>query len=221
MLLTETIKRSTSTIQMRRTAQENQQSAANYMRALGQLAQASEDLKTALNCAAEMKARGLVEQPLLTQQIRDSLMDSVNDCGRGIYDGKLTGDMVKVLKTRGESFINQMQNRWREAAVQYSEGARGYLSLIGELSDDPVRAKKLTESMEKAVSTPVTLEEIHSLMADVAEAKEITDAFSISPGVEIFLKKVSAQRATVFDLTPDILAWLKEKNLTSKLKVKF
>ena len=204
MLLTETIKRSTSAIQMRRTAQENQQSAANYMRALGQLAQASDDLKTALSCATEMKANGLVDQPLLTRQMCDSLTDSVNDCGKGIYDGKLTGDMVKVLKTRGESFINQMQNRWREAAVQYSEGVRGYLSLIGELSDDPARAKK-----------------IHSLMADVAEAKRIIDAFSISPGVEIFLKKVSAQQATVFDLTPDILAWLKEKNLTSRLKVKF
>lgn len=221
MLLTETIKRSTSAIQMRRTAQENQQSAANYMRALGQLAQASDDLKTALSCATEIKANGLVDQPLLSRQMCDSLMDSVNDCGKGIYDGKLTGDMVKVLKTRGESFINQMQNRWREAAVQYSEGARGYLSLIGELSDNPARSKKLTESMEKAVNSPVTPEKIHSLMADVAEAKRITDAFSISPSVEIFLKKVSAQQATVFDLTPDILAWLKEKNLTSRLKVKF
>ena len=177
MLLTETIKRSTSAIQMRRTAQENQQSAANYMRALGQLAQASDDLKTALSCATEMKANGLVDQPLLTRQMCDSLTDSVNDCGKGIYDGKLTGDMVKVLKTRGESFINQMQNRWREAAVQYSEGVRGYLSLIGELSDDPARAKKLTESMETAVNSPVTPKEIHSLMADVAEAKRIIDAY--------------------------------------------
>ena len=39
--------------------------------------------------------------------------------------------------------------------------------------------------------------------------------------IERFLKKVSAQQATVIDLTPNVLAWLKEKNLTGKLRVRF
>ena len=45
MLLTETIKNSTSAIQRRRTAQESKQSAEAYASALAQLNTASENLK--------------------------------------------------------------------------------------------------------------------------------------------------------------------------------
>ena len=53
------------------------------------------------------------------------------------------------------------------------------------------------------------------------EKKKIADEFSLNPEIEVFLKKVSALQATVADLTPDTLTWLKEKNLTSKLKIRF
>ena len=36
-----------------------------------------------------------------------------------------------------------------------------------------------------------------------------------------FLKKVASGKASVHDLTPDILNWLKENNMTSKLAVSF
>lgn len=58
-------------------------------------------------------------------------------------------------------------------------------------------------------------------MSDVKEAKEITDSFSLNPVIEAFLKKVSAQQATVADLTPDVIKWLQDKQLLSKLKVRF
>lgn len=49
------------------------------------------------------------------------------------------------------------------------------------------------------------------LVADVSEAKKIADEFSLNPEIEVFLKKVSSLQATVADLTPDILTWLKGK----------
>ena len=36
----------------------------------------------------------------------------------------------------------------------------------------------------------------------MAEAKQITDQFSLNPEIEDFLKKVFSQRATVLDLPP-------------------
>lgn len=60
-----------------------------------------------------------------------------------------------------------------------------------------------------------------SLVSDVTEAKQITEEFSLNPEIEDFLKKVSSQRATVNDLTPNVLIWLKGKNLTGKLKIRF
>ena len=46
-------------------------------------------------------------------------------------------------------------------------------------------------------------------------------SFSLKPDVESFLKKVAAGRATVLDLTPDILEWLREQRLLGKLSLDF
>ena len=104
---------------------------------------------------------------------------------------------------------------------KYSEGTKGYLSIIGGLSDDPKRARDLADAITKAVEGDPTIKVIESLVSNVHEAKQITDAFSLNPEIENFLKRVSAQQATVADLTPNVHNWLKEKHLTSKLKLRF
>ena len=93
--------------------------------------------------------------------------------------------------------------------------------MIGGLSNDPKRAKELADNIMKIVAGDPSIKAVKSLVTDVAEAKQITEEFSLNAEIESFLKKVSSQSATVFDLTPNVLAWLKEKNLTSKLKIRF
>ena len=66
-----------------------------------------------------------------------------------------------------------------------------------------------------------TAKSVQALLTDVSKAKEIIARFSIEPEIEIFLKKVSAQQATVFDLATEVLSWLKNQGLTGKLKVYF
>lgn len=56
------------------------------------------------------------------------------------------------------------------------------------------------------------------------EADEIINSLGFGEdGAEIlvFLKKVASGKASVHDLTTDILNWLKENNMTSKLAVSF
>jgi hypothetical protein len=93
--------------------------------------------------------------------------------------------------------------------------------MIGSLSADSKRSKELADNIGKLVAGNPTIGGIKALVSDVAEAKQIVETFSLNPEIELFLKKVSAQQATVVDLTPNVLAWLKEKNLTSKLRVRF
>jgi len=221
MLLTETIKNCTSAIQKRRRLQENNRSAEDYAKALVQLAQASSSLKATLDCATEMKSSGVVDHPLMMQQMRDELVAYADDCGRGVFEGTLTLDVVKAFKAKGDALAAQMKIVWKDAADKYAEGIKGYLSMIGGLTDNPKHAKELTDSIAKAIDGTPSISAVKKLVADVAEAKKITEAFSLNPEIESFLKKVSSQQATVYDLNPDVLTWLKEKRLTSRLKIRF
>ena len=130
-------------------------------------------------------------------------------------------ETVKLLRSKGEAFFTKIKIVWKDAARKYSEGTTGYLSMIAGLSPDPKKARELAESITRAADGDPSVKAIDGLVSNVQEAKKITDAFALNPEIEAFLKKVSSQQATVLDLTPSILAWLKEKNLTNKLKLRF
>lgn len=221
MLLTETIKNSISAIKKHHAVIESKRYAETYAKALAQLVQVTEGIKSTLDCAIVMKERGIVSTPLVDETTRSDLLDCINDCGHGVSEMKLTLEAVGLLKSKGDAIATQIKIVWRDASVKYSDGSKGYLSMIGGLSSDPKRAEELVDTITKTVAGDPSIKAVKSLVADVAEAKKITDEFSLNPEIEDFLKMVSAQRATVFDLTPNILTWLKKKNLTSKLKIRF
>lgn len=221
MLLTETIKGSTSAIKQRHAAVESKQSAENYAKALAQLAQATKSIKETLDCAVAMKEKGVVCAPLMNEPTRIELLDCINDCGNGVSEMQLSLETVRLLKSKGDAVATQIKIVWHDAAQRYSSGSKGYLSMIGGLSNDPKRAKELADNITRTVAGDPSIKAINNLVSDVAEAKRIADEFSLNPEVEDFLKKVSSQQATVLDLTPKVLAWLKEKNLTGKLKIRF
>lgn len=221
MLLTETIKNSTSAIKKRRAMLESKQHAESYAKALAQLAQVSEGIENTLNCAVAMKESQLVDTPLLDETTRTELLNCINDCGNGISELTLTLDSVKLLKSKGDAFATQIKMIWKDAASKYSDGTKGYLSMLGSLSDNPKKAKDLADNIKKIVAGDPSIKSISDLVTDVMLSKEIIESFALNTSIETFLHKVSAQQATVMDLTPEILTWLKDKNLLFKLKIRF
>ena len=221
MLLTESIKNCTFAIKERRATIERKQYAETYAKALAQLDQVAESIKGALDCAAAMKEKGIVSTPLMDVPTRSELLACIDDCGNGVSEMQLTLETVRLLKSKGDAVTTQIKIVWRDAAQKYSDGSKGYLSMIGGLSNDPKRAKELADNITQTVAGDPSIKAVNRLVSDVAEAKQIADKFSLNPEIEDFLKKVSSQRATVLDLTPSILTWLKEKRLTSKLKIRF
>lgn len=221
MLLTEIIKNSTSAIKKHRAAIESKQNAESYAKALGQLAQVTESIQETLDCATAMQENGIISAPLIDGTTRNDLLDCINDCGNGVSEMTLTMESVKLLKSKGDAVSTQTKIIWRDAAMKYSEGTKGYLSMIGGLSADPMRAKQLADSITKTVDGDPSIKSVKCLVLDVSAANQITEEFSLNSEIEDFLKKVSTQNATVFDLTSNVLVWLKEKNLTNKLKIRF
>lgn len=197
MLLTETIKNSTSAIKKRRATIESKQHAETYARALAQLSQSTGSIKDTLDCANAIKESGIVEAPVIDEATRSDLLACINDCGNGISEMRLSMDAVRLLKSKGDAFATQIKIVWRDASAKYSDGSKGYLSMIGGLSSDPKRAKELADNITKTVAGDPSIKAVKKLVADVSEAKKIADEFSLNPEIEVFLKKVSSLQATV------------------------
>lgn len=224
MLLTETIQNSTAAIKLRRNAADSKTKANAYLKALTQLNRAAQDIEHTLQCAIDMRAKGIIEAPVLSESVKIDLLSCIDACGNGVSpdtNEQLSLDTVRLLQSKGDAIADSIKVTWKDAAATYAKGTTGYLSMISGLTENPRYARELVDGIDKTTKTDPSTQSISRLVEDVATARSITDAFSISPKIESFLKKVAAQQATVADLTPEVTAWLKEKNLMGKLKVRF
>ena len=134
MLLTETIKNSTSAITKRRAAQESKQNAENYGKAITQLDQTISVIRVTLECSVELKTKGIVSAPVMDEDTRTEILECFDACGNGIENMDLTLETVKLLRSKGDAFLTTIKIVWKDAARKYSEGTTGYLSMIAGLS---------------------------------------------------------------------------------------
>lgn len=220
-MIDESIKRSITAIQRKRSAQESKLSAETQTAALAQLDAVCKQARALLECCAAIRQSGISEESPLSDGIRRELADSISACGNAVTDRALSKDTVSVLSSTVKTAANEAGQVWRARAASYAEGARGYLSLIAGLTADPRGAGMLADRISDTCNSPPTARGVRTLITDVSKAQEIISRFSIKPEIEAFLKKVSSRQATVFDLTPEVLSWLKEQGLSGKLKVNF
>ena len=145
----------------------------------------------------------------------------MNACGRSLSEGTLDLSEVNEVSVNLKTAQAELTAAWKRDAATYADGPKGYLTIISGLTDDPGSVRELAKSIGDIITANVSRKQINALVSKVNEANKITSDFPLKPEIETFLKKVSAQRATISDLTPNILEWLKEHKLLEKLKVNF
>lgn len=80
----------------------------------------------------------------------------------------------------------------------------------------------MLDALQKAkVSIPGSSKAIDMFLDNVKKGKGLIDGLHLDEEIERFILKVRSQQATIADLSPHIMEWLKKNNLTGKIKVRF
>ena len=88
---------------------------------------------------------------------------------------------------------------------------------------DENKAIYATNKIKKAASWNTTIDNYNYLKQGIAEADKILEDLDLDEDSEIlaFLKLVSEGKATILNLTDEILAWIKTENLADKMFINF
>ena len=219
--LNEAIERSISAIDRRRDAQENQVSEAEYNKALLLLSRVSSELQDTLDTAESILSRGISDRPVVSSAMRGGLLECVENCGRQLGDDMLTKEAVQLLQTRSDAARESIAHQWSEYAEEYVKGTGRLLATLSNIIGDPARARSLSESIQSLMREAPSKENVERLVREAAEAKAIIGRYPFSPEIEAFLDKVANSDAHVSDLTPNVEAWLRDNDFTSKLRIVF
>lgn len=114
----------------------------------------------------------------------------------------------------------------REWAEYFSKDTSNILSLLdtvkGIIPDENI-AIYAANKIKRAATWNTTVDSYNYLKQGIAEADKIFKDLDLDEDSEIlaFLKLVSEGKATILNLTDEILEWLKQENIANKIFLKF
>lgn len=160
----------------------------------------------------------------LTQETKDSLQFAVESCGEKTDNHTLDAGTVLALKNVVELLRNTLSSAWKESSEKNCTPIIESLNSLKSLLDFPQNAEEIIKKLEVAKSSlPSSSGSLQSYINDINHGKQIIEGlnFDSDPEVKLFIDKVRRGKATVRDLTPHILEWIKDNSLSDKIRLKF
>ena len=199
----------------------NKQAAKTFKEQVMQLGLITPQLEQLLNVIICLNEKDLAKD-LFTEELKESLQTAVDNCGEKANDHTLDATTVLALKNAYNLCKTATDNAWKEAADSKSVEVVSSLTSLRNLLSDKKAADELLEEINIAkVQMPTSSKAIQTFLDNIEKGKKIVNELHLDDETEKFINKVKLQRATVADLTPHIMKWIKDNNLMSTLKVRF
>jgi len=201
----------------------NKHAAETFSFQLGLLNNSTTQLEQLLNIMEAMHEKGITPR-IVTTEIKNTLLNAVDSCGEKVNDHSLDAGTVTALKNAVDLCKGAVAAVWTGTADKQCTPVIESLTSLKGLVADKTAAENLIEALQKAKdTTPTSVSWLDTYLSNIEKGKKIIEDmhFDSDPEVKAFIRKVQAQKATVGSLTPHILDWLKENNLTDKIRLRF
>lgn len=222
-MILETLKSANSVILDSVNTTIDKQAAENFKNQVISLNAYTLQLEQLLNLTVALKEKRFATG-VITADIRDSLQNAVDSCGENTNNHTLDAGTVLALKNAIELCRTAIYNAWKDIAEKKSGAVVESLTSLGEFLDDKKEADNILENLNKMkLSIPPSPGTLDEFTTQVEKGRKIIDDmdFTSNPEVKAFIDKVRTQKATVGDLSPCILDWLKENSLSDRIQLRF
>lgn len=125
--------------------------------------------------------------------------------------------LLQDICARLQALLDEIAQRWREYAlglVQNPVNLWAIVQVLPEMQEQKIVINELKEALLQYTSnSPHTSDELGDFDAKLEQLKtQLSGIESVHPEVKMFLYKVHAQKATIADLTDEVLRWCRQEN---------
>ena len=111
---------------------------------------------------------------------------------------------------------------WTHYVRNKNQDIIGLLERLQNIVSNPQEIKQLIVELKKFENKwPVNSISLNRYHEHLSSAKKVITDMNASKGVQEFIEKVASNRATLDDLTDEVISWLRKQQLTNKLIIKF
>lgn len=152
-----------------------------------------------------------------------ALQSFLGACDKVVQAGAANNATTQYISSESKKLYTVIGQEWAE---YYSKATANILSLLDTVKGiipDENKATYAANKIKKAASWNTTVENYNYLKQGIAEADKILEDMDLDEDSEIlaFLKLVSEEKATILNLTDEILEWLRQENIANRIFLKF
>lgn len=128
---------------------------------------------------------------------------------------------LSPVKRSLELEINKINMVWQNHIKEELRTIKGSLQTIKRIIDDKLKITQLLTTCTQLEQSELTNDNYELYLQVIAESKAVINEINPTKAVKTFLDRALSGQATIRDLNPEILEWLKKQNLVDKLKITF
>ena len=165
----------------------------------------------------------------ISKDTYDMLVDTVGELEKVIESGAVESDSFSKLKNSVSRKLNPtLKSEWSAFHSQQSSRVKGKLDTVRDLVDNIENVKKIDETVAKTANWDniIALGLNHNLSIErlsyaIKEVDNLVDELNLNPAINDFIQKVSVGRATVTDVTPEVMEWITNKGMCNRFVINF
>lgn len=151
-------------------------------------------------------------------QLREKIKFVKTDIKDGIIDNSVLHELNKLIDELDTNLKFEWNKYYEEKVIPSRETIQSILDIIKNREEAEIVVTALNPVQNK---WPITERRLDIINDNLNKSKRIISEIGLTKEIEEFLEKIRENRATLTDLTPEILNWLKSRDLQDKISLTF
>ncbi|MCM1988824.1 hypothetical protein [Oceanirhabdus seepicola] len=151
------------------------------------------------------------------------LISKIDDILKKRRRGHILRDQdFKYIVACIEGKSNKLRNEWVIYANENTKEIINSLNSLSNLFEDKRKVNEILTRLNGMKNRwPITDNDILEFREVIKEGQNIIEQLKLTEEVQMFLRMVVNRTATIEDLTPEVLSWIKDNGFVEKLTIGF
>ncbi len=145
----------------------------------------------------------------------------LNKCILAIDKGMIQKDTASYIPQELDKIKKIITDKWQLHFHNITDQKIKMLNTVRGISGEPIKVDATIKMMQSGAIWGDKEESFNKLESGILQANQIIKDLDLIDEVTLFFEKVVSGKASMGDLTPEIVSWIKGKDLLTRLKINF
>lgn len=130
--------------------------------------------------------------------------------------------LIDAITKETNELEQSLKEKWNLYIVSETNGLINTLKTIRSIVNDKPKVDIVVHSiMKDRVAWPVDNDKLNNINNKKKEAQKLISDLGLNKNISDFIEKIALNQATILDLTPEILDWVRNKEFENNIALRF